>query len=95
MHSYLLITFYDFDMKQVNVIFNVFMRLMKQKLPKLHQNFVALGLNPSIFLFEWVVAVWANIFPLKLSSRIWDQWLFYGEVFFWRAVLAICSLLAE
>ena len=46
-------------------------------------------------MFEWVVTVWANIFPLKMSSRIWDQWLFYGEVFFWRVVLAICALVSE
>ena len=29
MHRYLLFTFYLFDMPKVNIIFNVFMRLMK------------------------------------------------------------------
>lgn len=32
-HKYLLFTFYGFDMPKVNITFNVFMRLMKEKIP--------------------------------------------------------------
>ena len=44
-------------------------------------------------MFEWVVAIWSNILPLALSSRIWDSWLFYGEVYFIRVCLAVCLCL--
>ena len=58
----MLFNFYSFDMDKVNIIFHIFMRLMKEKLPKLHQIFVETGISCSIFLFEWVVAAFSNIF---------------------------------
>lgn len=58
----LLFNFYSFDMDKVNVTFHVFMRLMKERLPKLHDMFTETGISCSIFLFEWVVAAYCNIF---------------------------------
>ena len=60
----MLFTFYSFDMPKVNILFNVFMRLMKQHIPKLYSVFHELGLQCSVFLFEWVVALFSNILPL-------------------------------
>jgi len=39
MHKYMLFTFYSFDMPKVNIVFNVFMRLMKTHIPKLYAAF--------------------------------------------------------
>jgi TBC1 domain family member 14 len=58
----MLFHFYSFDMDKVNTVFHIFMRLMKEKLPKLHEIFLDTGLSCSIFLFEWVVAIYSNIF---------------------------------
>lgn len=32
----MIFNFYSFDMDKVNMVFHIFMRLMKEKLPKLH-----------------------------------------------------------
>lgn len=58
----MLFNFYSFDMDKVNLTFHIFMRLMKDKLPKLAEIFRETGLSCSIFLFEWVVAIYSNIF---------------------------------
>jgi len=58
----MLFNFYSFDMDKVNIVFHIFMRLMKEKLPKLHDIFQMTQLSCSIFLFEWVVAAYSNIF---------------------------------
>lgn len=39
MNRDLLFNFYSFDMEKVNVIFHVFMALMRDKLPKMHTVF--------------------------------------------------------
>jgi hypothetical protein len=72
MNRDLLFHFYSFDMEKVNIIFHVFMRLVKEKLPKLYNMFKSTNLSCSVFLFEWIVALYSNIFPLDVSSRIWD-----------------------
>ena len=58
----MLFNFYSFDMDQVNITFHVFMKLMKERLPKMHEMFIETGISCSIFLFEWVVAAYSNIF---------------------------------
>lgn len=93
MHRYLIFTFYSFDMPKVNINFHIFMRLMKTYIPKLFDVFEELGLQCSVFLFEWVVTVYSNIFPLSTSARLWDSWLLYGEVYFIRICLAVCVCL--
>jgi hypothetical protein len=86
----MIFNFYSFNMDKVNVVFHIFMRLMKEKIPKLHDIFVQTGLSCSIFLFEWVVALYSNIFQLDLSSKIWDNFFYYGEFFIIKTALAIC-----
>jgi hypothetical protein len=72
MNRELLFTFYSFDMERVNVLFHVFMTFMRDKLPKLHASFKKSNISCSIFLFEWIVALYSNIFPLDISARLWD-----------------------
>jgi Rab-GTPase-TBC domain len=52
-------------------------------------------LQCSVFLFEWVVTVYSNIFPLSISARLWDSWLLYGEFFFIKVCLGVCLCLWE
>jgi hypothetical protein len=72
MNRDLLFTFYSFDMEKVNITFHVFMHFMRDKLPKLHTSFKHSNISCSIFLFEWIVALYSNIFPLEVSARLWD-----------------------
>ena len=93
MNRDLLFTFYSFDMEKVNVIFHVFMILMKERLPKLHTAFKATNISCSIFLFEWIVALYSNIFPIETSARLWDQYLFHGDYFLIKVAISICLCL--
>jgi hypothetical protein len=95
MNRDLLFTFYSFDMERVNLTFHVFMTLMRDRLPKLHSTFKATNISCSIFLFEWIVALYSNIFPLDTSSRLWDNYLYYGDFFVMKVALAICSCLEQ
>ena len=89
----MLFNFYSFDMDKVNIVFHIFMRLLKEKIPKLHEIFVETGISCSIFLFEWVVAIYSNIFQLDLSSRIWDNFFYFGDFYIIKIALAICLCL--
>lgn len=90
MNRDLLFTFYSFDMEKVNIVFHVFMQLMRERLPKLHTSFKQTNLTCSVFLFEWIVALYSNIFSLEISSRIWDSYLYYGDYFLVKVAIAIC-----
>ena len=91
----ILFNFHSFDMDKVNVVFHIFMKLMREKIPKLYEIFVFTGLSCSIFLFEWVVTLYSNIFQLDVSSRIWDNFFYYGDFFILKIALAICYVLEQ
>ena len=95
MSTYLLHTFYLFDMEKVNVIFHIFMKLMTKFLPKLAAMFNELGIQCSVFLFEWIVCGFANIFPLEVSARLWDSFFFYGDYYLMKICLAVATVLEK
>lgn len=95
MNRDLLFTFYSFDMERVNVIFHVFMTLMRDRLPKLHGVFKQTNISCSIFLFEWIVALFSNIFPLETSARLWDSYLYFGDFYLLKVAIAICACLEQ
>ena len=87
--------FYSFNMEHVNLVFHIFMRLMADKLPSLYEIFMMSGINCTIFLFEWIVAMYSNIFDLEITSRIWDNIMYYGEFFIIKTGLAICHCVEQ
>jgi len=95
MNKPLIHNFYSFDMPRINIFFHIFMRLLKEKNPKLSQIFDEFQIQPSVFLFEWVVALFSNVLQLELSARIWDNYFLYGDWFLMKTCLAICQCLSE
>ena len=72
MNRDLLFDFYSFDAEKINIFFNLFMKLLREKLPKLHSLFRITNLSCSVFLFEWIVTIFSNIFPLDVAAQLWD-----------------------
>jgi hypothetical protein len=82
-------------MPKVNIFFHLFMRLLKERNPRLGAIFDEFQIQPSVFLFEWVVALFSNILKLETSSRLWDSFFFYGDAYLMKVCLAICSCLEK
>jgi hypothetical protein len=85
-----LFNFYSFSMDKVNVVYHIFMRILKEKAPKLCKILQDTGLSCSVFLFEWIVCLFSNVFPLDMASRIWDSIFLDGEFFVIKTGIAIC-----
>ena len=56
---------------------------------------VDLQIQCSIFLFEWVIALFSNIFSLDVSSRLWDSYLYLGDAFLMKVCVAISAILEK
>ena len=95
MNRYILYSFYTFDMEKVNVFFHVYSKLMRDKIPRLGKAFDEFGIQISLFLFEWVIALFSNILSLDVSSRIWDQYLLFGDVHLMKVCLAMSFCLEK
>lgn len=73
----------------------MFLRSLKERLPKMHHLFKVTSLSCSVFLFEWIVTIYSNIFPLETSARIWDQYLHFGDFYLLKVSVAICACLEQ
>ena len=91
----MLFHFYSFDTEKINIFFHMFLRSLKEKLPKMHNLFKVTSLSCSVFLFEWIVTLYSNIFSLEISARIWDQYLHYGDFYLLKVAIGICSCLEQ
>uniref|UniRef100_A0A7S3HVL6 Rab-GAP TBC domain-containing protein n=1 Tax=Favella ehrenbergii TaxID=182087 RepID=A0A7S3HVL6_9SPIT len=93
MNRYTLYNFYSFDMVKVNIFFHCYMRFLKDKVNRLATLMEDLQIQCSVFLFEWVVALFSNIFSLDVSSRLWDNYLFFGDFYLMKICVAISAIL--
>lgn len=89
MNREILHNFYLFDMKKVNILFHVYTRLLEEKVAKLSVMFNELEIQCSLFLFEWIITIFSNIFSLQVSARIWDSYLHYGDYYLMKVCLGV------
>ena len=59
-------------MDRVNVYFSVFTELMEKACPKLGKVLNEHSIEVHLFLFEWIITLFSNTFPLELTTRLWD-----------------------
>ena len=64
-------------------------RLMAKLTPLLEARLGQLGIGPSVYATKWYLTLFLS-FPVSLSNRVWDLFLFYG--FDWLIVLAVALL---
>ena len=86
----MLTTFYQFDMENVQIVFDTYLTLMKAKMPHFYEVHESHFIQCSMYLFEYVISLYSNNVDFEMSSRLWDNILFHGEYYVIKVALAIC-----
>jgi len=81
--------YYSESLIDAQVDQRVFKELFEEKLPKLSQLFQTLQVELSLLTFNWFLAVFVDIFPVELTLRVWDTFLYEGSKVLFRYSLAI------
>uniref|UniRef100_A0A7S0G2T1 Rab-GAP TBC domain-containing protein n=1 Tax=Rhodosorus marinus TaxID=101924 RepID=A0A7S0G2T1_9RHOD len=90
-----LLDFYRNSADKVELYMNAFVQLISEKLPKLQGHFVKLGVEPSMFLLNWLMSAYCRVLPLDLASRVWDLFVSQGDTTLFGVALAILESLEE
>ena len=77
------------DMEWLERFYGAFEDLLKQYAPKIAKHFLAIQLSPSLYLPGWCMTAFSSTLPLNISMRIWDMFLYWGEVILIRTSLAL------
>lgn len=93
---------YSFNLKKVSTMFiqislycRAFDALLEDSVPWLFEQLNDLGIETEMFLIEWFYTMFGRAFSLPVVLRIWDLFVYHGEVIFFRTTLAIFELLQE
>mmetsp|Transcript_26390 Transcript_26390/g.39161 ORF Transcript_26390/g.39161 Transcript_26390/m.39161 type:complete len:681 (-) Transcript_26390:163-2205(-) len=88
------IDFYKLQKPAINYYVNCFDFFFSQYLPLLHEHFIGEGISSEMFLLDWYLTVFSKALPLEVAARMWDIYLYQGEVFILRASLGLLRLFA-
>lgn len=80
---------------QLNPSVVVFGNLMAMQLPQIDKHFKMIGVQCDQFVFTWFIPIFCHGAPLEISSRIWDNYLYTGDVFLFRCALGVLHALRD
>mmetsp|Transcript_17980 Transcript_17980/g.26949 ORF Transcript_17980/g.26949 Transcript_17980/m.26949 type:complete len:491 (+) Transcript_17980:102-1574(+) len=84
--------FFRMDVDKMQTHLRVYQALMKEKLPNLYQHFETLEIRPGMYLYEWLLTIYSRSLKLDIAHRIWDNFLFHGQVFLFRTALGMLRM---
>jgi TBC1 domain family member 14 len=82
-------TLYRLDVNVMQQHLNLFEDLFQKYAPQVFKKLKDLGIHSDMFLFEWMITIFSRSLPLDISSRIWDSFLYFGQMFIFKTALAI------
>ena len=50
-------------------------KLMQRKVPRIHKHFEKLDIHRSMYMTQWMIAIFSNCFPFEFVTRVWGVFL--------------------
>lgn len=67
--------------------------LLRKFVPKVEAQFAQQNIMLETFTIDWILTVFSKSLPLEAAARVWDIFLFEGEVFLFRAIVGVLKFL--
>ena len=84
--------FYRMNAQQMRIHLDAFQAVFRDQLPQLFAHFSALGVQPDMYLYDWLLTIFSRALPLDVTHRVWDNFLCNGHVFLFRTALGLLRL---
>jgi hypothetical protein len=69
--------------------------LLRKYVPKVESQFAQQHIMLETFTIDWILTVFSKSLPLEAAARLWDIFLFEGEVFLFRAIVGVLKFLSR
>ncbi|VDP77038.1 unnamed protein product [Echinostoma caproni] len=81
--------FYNPNESEFVVYFRAFDHLLADRMPHLHSHFTRVGLEPNMYLFDWLFTIFSRTLPLEAALRVWDVYSAEGDIILFRVALTL------
>jgi hypothetical protein len=72
--------FFAMDADRIARYQTVLQALMHEHVPAVAAHLGRLGVGTDLFLYDWIMTLFAHPLPLDVAARIWDTYLLGGDV---------------
>ena len=86
--------FYGFNLETITNEHDIFLHVLKEKLPEFYKKLEESEITKEIFLFEWIITMYSSIFKPEFSFKLWDSIFYHGNYFILKIALAIFKCIA-
>lgn len=83
---------YKMDIAHILRFVRVYELLFAQQMPELFDEFTRKNISPEHYLLDWLFTLFSRALPFDIVGRLWDRYFLEGEVFLFRAALAILKI---
>ncbi|XP_023337041.1 TBC1 domain family member 12 [Eurytemora carolleeae] len=82
-------SFFTMDQPMMEGYYSSFSQLLSNHLPEVSEHLEKVGLQPDMYLLDWIMTLYGRSAPLDLACRIWDLMFRDGQDFIFKAALGI------
>jgi len=89
------IAFYSMNMEELRKYLDALEYATGLFIPKVHKHLKELGINPEIYLMDWVLTIFSKALPLDIAVHVWDVVFEQGEQFVFHTALGVLKLFSD
>jgi hypothetical protein len=89
LNAHMYFDFFRLDRDRMNVHLQVYEQLFAEELPGLYSYFHSLELKTEMYIIDWILTVFSRSLPIDVAARVWDFYLYEGELFIFKVALGI------
>ncbi|KAI3654838.1 hypothetical protein MP228_000218 [Amoeboaphelidium protococcarum] len=95
LHRPVLRDFYTMNNLLIKPYLDVHAQLLRLYCPQLSLHLQQFDISPEMYLIEWVLTVFAQVFPLEQAYKIWDTYVLNGDVFILQLSVAVLIMVKD
>ncbi|EFA78769.1 RabGAP/TBC domain-containing protein [Heterostelium album PN500] len=88
-------TFYTMNLPQMEVYMRAMDSLLQIHIPKVHRHLKEMGIQPDIFMIDWVLTIFSKALPLDVATHVWDYLFLEKETFIFQVALGILKMYSK
>jgi hypothetical protein len=84
--------FFRLDPEKINGHLSVYDCLLQESLPSLYQHFQMEEIESEMYMIDWLLTLYSRSMPLDIAARVWDLYLYEGEISLFKVAIGILNM---
>lgn len=89
LHARHMMLLYRLQLVEMKRSFAVFEALLAEHAPRVARHLQLIEISPDFYLVDWFLTIYCKSLSIELSSLVWDQFAFDGEVVLFKVAVAL------